>query len=319
MANYLNIGIMQNSGSIYYEESVERIERELEGLMHAANTPDLVVGSEMGLGLMWNNGLGMDADIRDLYAPIPNKITDKMGELAKEYGIYFIPGSISEYVEVDGKGIAHNTMPIYGPDGKMIDTYRKMCPYYPTEEVVTKGERYVVFDIPEKNTRVGIMNCHDWCFPEISRNLTLMGAEVLLRPAVDPEGLYEMCKHIPPVRAFENQAYFLSVNMAGKFLGNHAYGHSMLAGPDGRIIYEAGENEVYVSVPVDLDVVKNARRYGTNNTEQLLRQLPYFNPPMPYANKLQDAPVFKDLPAPDLSVESREEDLICSGILRNRK
>lgn len=308
MSNYLNIGIMQNSGSIYYEPSLERMEREIENLMHSLNTPHIVVASEMALGLRWDNGHDQKAGLNKLYDTVPGTITERLSKLAKEYGIYLIPGSMAEYVNDDGKELLYNTIPIFGPDGALIDKYRKMCPYYPVEEAVTKGDRYVVIDIPEKNTKVGSMNCHDWCFPEMARNLTLMGAELLLRPAVDPEGLYEMCRHVPSVRAFENQAYFLSVNMAGKFSGNYSYGHSMLAGPDGRIIYEAGSDEIHVSLAVDMDYIKDARRNGTNNTEQLLRQLPYFNPPMPYADNLGQAPLFENLPTPDLSIESRKRD-----------
>lgn len=145
-----------------------------------------------------------------------------------------------------------------------------------------------------------------------------MGAEVILRPAVDPEGLYETCKTVAPTRAFENQAYFLSLNMVGEFMGSYSYGRSMLAGPDGRIIYEAGTNEVSLSLALDLDVVKNARIYGTNYTEQLLRQLPAFNPPMPYANDIGSAPIVKKLPKADLSPAARLEKFIDVGLIQKR-
>ena len=303
--NNVNIGIMQSSGGIYHGDSIARIETQLEKLMSAANRPDLVVGTEFSLGLQWEGKTG--SGVESLHDCIPGRITEQMRRLAHNHGIYFIPGSMVEYDPKDGN--LYNALPIFSPSGELIDVYRKMCPYYPVEEGIAKGGRYVVFPMPEKSITVGVMICHDWCFPEISRNLTLLGAELLIRPAVDPEGLYETCKSIPATRAFENQAYFLSVNMVGEFGGSYAYGHSMLSGPDGRTIYEAGSREAMVSIPLDFDAIKHARRYGTHNTEQLLRQLPYFNLPMPYALAMKDAPLFKDLPSPDLTVQSRHEDL----------
>lgn len=317
MANYLNVGIMQSGGSIFYEDSLERLEKELDSLMFAMNTPDLVVGTEMSLGMRWNNGLSLDVDPKLLVDTLPGKVSERLGALAKKYQIYFVPGSMYEYSTEPGQPTLYNSIPIFAPSGEMIDVYRKMCPYYPGEEFITKGEKYVVFDIPEKNTKIGVMNCHDWSFPEISRNLTLMGAELMIRPAVDPEGLYDIYKSVAITRAVENQAYFLSLNMVGKFDTFYSYGHSILAGPYGQTIYEAGAAEVSVSIPLDMDVVKQVRKYGTNNTEQLLRQLKFFNPPMPYAGKMSEAPIFRDLPDPDFNLASRKKVHIEDGLIAN--
>ena len=164
----------------------------------------------------------------------------------------------------------------------------------------------MTFEIKEKKTVIGVLNCHDWCFPEISRNLALMGAEVLIRPAIDPEGLYSVCKSIPYTRAFENQAYFISVNMAGAWLDGYAYGHSVIAGPDGTCIYEAGSSPTALTVSLDLNKISDSRRYGTCLTEQLMRQYKLFNFPMPYAGHVGDAPLYNSLPDADMTLEQRD-------------
>jgi len=311
MGRCLNVGMIQSSGeSMDFESRLARIRKDARGLMSSMNLPELIVGAEMAIGMHWQadkTRIGGD--------PIPGEATKALSAIAKEYGIYFMPGSMVEAAKSGEKDVLYNSIPIFGPDGELIDVYRKMCPYFPVEGRFARGERYVTFDIKEKNIRIGVMNCHDWCFPEIARNLSLMGAEILIRPAVDPEGLYQACRSIAPTRAFENQAYMISVNMAGEFLDSYAYGHSVVAGPDGNILYEAGDHPVSLTMTFDVDRVSDARRFGTNYTEQLLRQLKVFNPPMPYAEKIGEAPVYSTLPDPDMSLKSRKASLRAHGVM----
>ncbi len=293
---FLNVGIVQYGIAVDYKINMERLEKSVSNVMHEMNRPELVVGIEMGLGLE---------------ARLDNKeIKDFFSRIAKENSIYFVPCSLPEVVIQDGKEIMYNSLPIFGPDGELIDVYRKICPYYPAESIITRGDRYVIFNIKEKDIKVGVMICHDWCFPEISRNLTLMGAEILLRPAIDPEGLYDTFKHVPAVRALENQAYFISINATGRCMDMAtAYGHSCVANPEGQVIYEMGREEACRCIPLDIGVVRRARKYGTFFTEQLVRQIKLFNIPMPFATNIGEAPIFQDLPEADINMETREEKL----------
>ena len=311
MSRCLNVGMVQSGGpAADFETCLARSQKDVEKLMGGMNVPELIAGVEMAVGCCWKGSPDkLEGDT------IPGRVTQELSAIAKENGIYFMPGSMVERVEKDGKTIRYNSIPIFDPQGELIDVYRKICPYYPAESAITPGDRYVTFDIKEKNIKIGVLNCHDWCFPEISRNLALLGAEVLIKPAIDPEGLYETCKTVAPTRAFENQAYFISLNHAGEWAGGYAYGHSMVAAPDGRILYEAGQTPVSLTMTLDLDQVENIRRYGTGYTDQLLRQLPHFNPPMPYAECIKDAPIYKKLPEPDLTVECRKKMFKEEGLL----
>lgn len=312
MGRYLNIGLMQ-SGDVTsdFETSLERIEKDVDNLMAGLNVPELIVGVEMAIGRFFQGDetmIGGDT--------IPGKVTDKLSAIARKYGIYFMPGSMLE-VEYDEEGkIArrYNSIPIFGPDGEIIDVYRKMCPFMPVEFNITPGDRYVTFDIKEKDIKIGVLNCHDWCFPEISRNLALLGAEILIKPAIDPEGLLDVCRNIAPTRALENQAYFISMNWAGDYLGSKAYGHSMVCGPEGNIIYEAGSSPTFLTITLDVDKVKDVRNFGTWNTDEYLRQLALFNPPQPYAERYDEAPVVKALPKYDLTCEERTEKHRAAGL-----
>lgn len=300
MNRYLNVGVMQYEISDECSENVEKIRHNVDVLMNGMNRPEMILGPELCLG----------PNAKDV---IPGKLTDILGQIAKEYRIYFLPGSIKEIAQTE-QDTLYNTLPIFSPDGEIIDIYRKICPYYPVESATTPGSSYVIFSIREKDIKVGVMICHDWCFPEISRNLTLMGAEILIRPAIDPEGLYDSFKNVPSVRALENQAYFISLNATGSYAGTNAYGHSMIADPEGRIIYEAGGAEVNYCITLDADFVKRTRTHGTFFTEQLVRQLSLFPIPMPFAGRMEEAPVFKTLPDADKTLQQRFERLREEGL-----
>lgn len=305
MGRYINIGLMQ-SGNVTsdFETSLERIHKDVDNLMAGMNVPELIVGVEMAIGRFFKGDeteLGGDT--------IPGKVTDELSEIAKKYGIYFMPGSMLEVVYDENGEIEkrYNSIPIFGPDGELIDVYRKICPYMPVESNITPGDKYVTFDIKEKGIKIGVLNCHDWCFPEISRNLALMGAEILIKPAIDPEGLLDVCRSIAPTRALENQAYFISMNWAGDYLGSMAYGHSMVCGPEGNIIYEAGSAPTFLTITLDVDKVKDAREFGTFYVDEYMRQLALYNPPQPYANNYGEAPLLQTLPKFNLTYDERSK------------
>lgn len=308
MSRLLNLGIIQSAGNPDIEQNIERIKQNVNDLMRRTMKPELICGVELGIGSFWEKDQHYDT--------IPGRATEQLSKIAAKYGVYLIPGSMTEIARgADGCTKYYNSIPIFGPRGELIDVYRKMCPYYPGEETVTRGEKFVVFEILEKNIKIGVINCHDWCFPEMSRIVTLMGAELILRPAIDPEGLYGVCKSISPTRAFENQAYFASINMAGRYNQLDAYGHSNIYAPDASLIYEAGDKECLVTVTLNMSVVENARRYGTCYTEQLLRQYKYFDLRNPYEGRLNEAPLYQDLPAPDLTLADQKNRLKEIGIM----
>lgn len=298
MNRYLNVGLLQYAVTQSAEESLKRIEENVRLLANGLNRPEIIMAPEMGVGTLSHD-------------TVPGKITDALGDIAKKYRVYLLPGSMKEEETIDGKTLVYNTLPIIGPDGTLIDKYRKICPYYPSEHAIEPGDRYVIFEIKEKKIKVGVMICHDWCFPEISRNLTLMGADILYRSAIDPEGLYESFKYVPSVRALENQAYFISLNTVAKDLDAEidAYGHTIVADPEGRIIYEAGDRETNYCITLDMDLVKRTRTYGTFFTEQLMRQVKLFNIPMPFADKWAEAPLFQTLPDADRTLDERLEHI----------
>jgi predicted amidohydrolase len=184
---------------------------------------------------------------------LPGPTEEFYCQLAKDQGIWLIPGSLKE--KSDDK--LYNTASVIDPTGAVIARYRKMFPWCPYEKNVEAGEDFVVFDVPDVG-RFGISICYDQWFPETSRNLAWMGAEVIICPTmtstIDRE--LELC--LARSNAIANQCYFFNINVAGK-LGN---GKSIVVGPDGAVLHQAGELDEVIPIEVDFAHLRRTRERG---------------------------------------------------------
>ena len=100
-------------------------------------------------------------------------------ELAMKHGIWLVPGSY--YRTVDDK--VFNTTPVIDPTGSIVTRYDKIFPFTPYEQGTTPGTEFCIFDVPGVG-RFGLSICYDIWFPELTRTLVSMGAEVILNPVL---------------------------------------------------------------------------------------------------------------------------------------
>ncbi len=301
MGRFLNIGIIQMPVTADTAENFRFLEEKVDNLMKSYHKPELILGVESIASFTPDT--------------IPGRITGYFSSIAKKHGIYFIPGTISEKSDELPENIFYNTAVVFNPDGKLIAKYRKMAPWRPAEQFSAPGNQYCVFDIPEKDTHIGLQICYDLNFPEISRNETLMGAEVLIKLTMDPQELYLLNKHIHYTRALENQAYLVSTNGTGFFNAINLYGNSLVISPEGNVLCEAGQTPCAFTVTLDLDLVKRCRQKGTMFMDHYLKHLYEYNFPAPFASDLRSAPVFEDLNKAPVSPEEYDENI--SDIFEN--
>jgi len=130
--------------------------------------------------------------------PIPGPSTEFFGALAKEHRMYLVPG----LVERDGP-LIYNVAVLIGPDGKVVGKYRKIClPRTEIEAGVSPGHEYPVFQT--RFGKLGLMVCYDGFFPEVARELSNRGAEVIAWPVMGCNPL------LGAARACENHVYIVS-------------------------------------------------------------------------------------------------------------
>ena len=183
-------------------------------------------------------------------------------EIARQHNIWLIPGSLFEKRE----GKIFNTAPVISPDGEVVQRYRKMFPFFRYEKGVTPGEKFVVFDVPEIG-RVGVIICYDLWFPETIRSLVAEGAELIVCPTLTNTIDRDVEVAMTRAHAASNQCFLVNINAAGTL----GVGRSVIAGPDGSVIHEAGVGREIIAVEVDFNVVRRVRERGIHNLGQVLK------------------------------------------------
>jgi predicted amidohydrolase len=232
-------------------ENVTRLERRINVLMQVYPWVQRVVCSE----------LAPFGPLTASAQPLPNDAEDRFRALAVRHGIWLLPGSMFER---DGDRI-YNTASVIDPGGEVVTRYRKMFPFYPYEEGVTGGTEFCVFDVPDVG-RFGVSICYDMWFPETSRTLAAMGAEVILHPTLTSSIDRDVELAIARATAAQQQCFFFDVNG----LGDGGIGRSIVIGPHGDILHQAGSAEELFPIEIDLYRVRRSREAGLRGLGQPL-------------------------------------------------
>ncbi|MEX0922920.1 MAG: carbon-nitrogen hydrolase family protein [Rhodovibrionaceae bacterium] len=194
---------------------------------------------------------------------LPSPTEARFQETAAKHGVWLLPGSL--FIRENGQ--IFNSAPVIDRSGEIVGRYRKMFPFYPYEAGVAPGQEFLVFDVPEVG-RLGVSICYDMWFPETSRTLAWMGAEVILHPTLTNSIDRDVERTMVRATAVQNQCYVVDVNNAGGAMG---VGRSGLVGPEGDVIYEAGSGEEVLAYELDLARVRRVRERGIFGLGQVLK------------------------------------------------
>ncbi len=180
---------------------------------------------------------GTPGSYADVAETIPGPSTDYFGSLAEQHDVHIVAGLI----ERDGH-LIYNVAVLIGPDGNVIGKYRKVAlPRGEIEGGLTPGSDYPVFET--RFGKVGMMVCYDGFFPEVARELTNRGAEVIAWPVWGCNPL------LASARACENHVFLVSstyTDTSADWMISAIYGH------DGRPLAKAEKWGELVVAQVDL-------------------------------------------------------------------
>lgn len=205
---------------------------------------------------IWTPGYFAFDDYADA-AGEATRIRERLADLASGHGIHLHGGSFVERRE----GNLYNTSVLFGPDGAVVAEYSKihLFGYGSREpEVLTPGTSPTVVDT--ELGRVGLAVCYDLRFPELFREMTDRGAELVLVASAWPHPRVEAWNILAAARAIENQVFLVAANGVGPTLsGPSLCGHSVIHDPWGVPMARAGDQPTVITAPVDLAAVADAR------------------------------------------------------------
>lgn len=242
------------------DAAVEKMMRLID--IAGSRGSDLCVLPELWTGL----GFSDESLYREIAEPIPGPVTDLLSEKARRYGMY-ITGSMYEDA---GDGVYYNALPLIGPDGSILGTYRKthlfdapnrtdIPPGIMESKKVRAGDALEIYGT--NIARMGLSVCSDLRFPEVYREMTLKGAEVLICASAFLAPRYDHWEFFLRARAAENQTFVVASGQYGKEpkSGLGFVGRSMIVDPWGVIIATASDDEGVVTAHLDLELVKTVR------------------------------------------------------------
>lgn len=269
----LRVGLIQQANTADHTDNKARLMVAIRKA--AAQGAELIVLQELHNGLYFCQT--EDVQIFDQAEPIPGPSTEEFGALAKELGIILV----LSLFERRAAGLYHNTSVVLEKDGTIAGKYRKMHipddPAYYEKFYFTPGD--LGFEPIETSVgTLGVLVCWDQWYPEAARMMALAGAEVLIYPtAIGFESSDEPSEQqrqsdawqlVQRGHAVANGLPVVTVNRvgyeedpSGQTNGIHFWGRSFVAGPQGELLTEFGQEEEVRVIEVNLTRSESVRRW----------------------------------------------------------
>ncbi|KAH9946411.1 carbon-nitrogen hydrolase [Epithele typhae] len=175
-------------------------------------------------------------------------------------------GSIPEREQSTGK--LYNTATVYSPKGELVAMHRKVHLFdidipgkitFKESENLSPGE--TINHLDTEFARIGLGICYDVRFPELAMTCARRGCHMMIYPSAFNTTTGPMhWELLQRARAVDNQVFFSMCSPARDMTQSyHAWGHSMVVDPMGRVLEEAGHEEDILYVHIDPKTFEDAR------------------------------------------------------------
>jgi predicted amidohydrolase len=203
-------------------------------------------GSLLILPEMFATGFSMNAKA---IAESAVGATDRfLRALAREHGVFVIGGLVRSASD----GRFFNAAVCLAPDGRRVASYAKLHLFSPGGESRHYAPGLAITLFQWAKYKVAVSICYDLRFPELYRMAVQQAANVLVVIANWPAPRHFHWQALLRARAIENQAYVVGVNRCGADAQLAYQGGSMVVGPGGETVAEAGKKETVLAANLDL-------------------------------------------------------------------
>jgi nitrilase len=212
---------------------------DLDAACSAAETA-LAAAAAMGAAALvlpevWLPGYNQP-DIPARALPPGSPPLNRLAQAAKRHATALVLG----YAERDGTTL-YNAAACFGPDGRLVANHRKVQLYGPRERALyTPGDRLTTFPIGDEIA--AILVCYDIEFAPHIKTLADRGVTLILAPTANMQPFSHVVRHTVPAMAANHGVTIAYANYCATE-GDLTYvGGSLIAGPHGEILAQAGEH-----------------------------------------------------------------------------
>jgi len=231
------------------DRNLDRVRTMLKGLAPAQN-------GLIALPELWAYGFdyGHAGDLADR-TPF---LLKELAGLASRHGVVLAGSLLEKQTDREEGASLHNTLYFVGPEG-VLGSYRKqhLFSVWQEESHFAPGGFFKPVNGPFGT--IGGLVCYDLRFPELARDQAFHGAQVIVISAEWPEVRIDHWKALVMARAIENQVFVVACNSCGTTGEHKLGGYSLVVGPDGTVLAEAGEKEEACAADLDLKVLSTLR------------------------------------------------------------
>jgi nitrilase len=257
-----NIVAIQMSSSPVVEDNLLFVEQQLKLL--PPQRPCLVVLPECFACFGGGDKLILDI-AEDLHS---GPIQHKLKQLAKQYGIWLVAGSLPLLSPIENKFTA--SCLLINDQGEMVEEYQKIHLFdvqvadntgtYLESSHTQAGNKLVVTNTPFGN--LGLAICYDIRFAGMFAAMSQIAQlDVLTLPAAFTQQTGQAHWHsLLRARAIENQCYIVAANQTGEHRNKRqTYGHSCIISPWGEKMVELPHDTGMIHAPIDHSLLADIR------------------------------------------------------------
>ena len=257
-----NVVAIQMSSSPVVEENLLFVEQQLKLL--PAQRPCLVVLPECFACFGGGDKAMLDIaeDLRQ--GPIQHKLK----QLANQYGIWLVAGSLPILCSINNKFTA--SCLLINDQGEIVEEYQKIHLFdvqvadntgtYLESRYTQAGNQLIVIDTPFGN--LGLAVCYDIRFAGMFESMNQIAQlDVLALPAAFTQQTGQAHWHaLLTARAIENQCYIVAANQTGEHRNKRqTYGHSCIISPWGEKLVEIPHDTGMIHAPIDHQLLTDIR------------------------------------------------------------